>query len=114
MDKEILAGRILGPFQKMPLPNLICSPMGMIPKKDLAKMKMITHLSYPHGNSINPYIDQEDTSTSYQSFNHALAIVVKYGHGAYMFKGDVESAFCILPINPLDWPLLGIHFNHRH
>ena len=30
-----------------------------------------------------------------------------------MSKGDVESAFRILPINPEDWPLLGIHFNQQ-
>ena len=50
----------------------------------------------------------------YQSFDSALVIVANYGHGAFMSKGDVESAFRILPINPSDWPLLGIHFNHQY
>ena len=108
LDKEISAGRMLGPFMKILLPSLICSPMGMVPKKDLTKMRMITHLSYPHGNSINSYMDLQDTSTSYQSFDQALAIVEKYGHGAYMSKGDVELVFRIIPIAPEDWHLLGI------
>ena len=114
LDKEISTGRMLGPFKKILLPNLICSPVGMVPKKDSAKMRMITHLSYPHGNSINSYMDLQDTSTSYQSFNQALAIAAKYGHGAYMSKGDVESAFRIIPIAPENWHLLGICFNKRY
>ena len=58
-------------------------------------------------------MDPQDTSTSYQSFNQALAIVAKYGHGAYMSKGDIELAFRIMPIAPEDWYLLGICFNKR-
>ena len=100
LDKEISAGRMLGPFKGIPLPNLICSPVGMVPKKDSAKMRMITHLSYAHGNSINLYMDPQDTSTTDQSFNQALAIVAKHGHGAYMSKGDVKSAFRIILIAP--------------
>ena len=100
LDKEISAGRMLGLFKKIPLPNLICLPMGMVPRKDLTKMRMITHLSYPHGKSTNSYMDPQDTSTSYQSFDQALVIVAKYGHGAYMSKGNVESAFRIIPIAP--------------
>ena len=95
---------MLGPFLEPPLDNLICSPVGMVPKKDSDKMHMITHLSYPQGNSINSHMNPHDTSTSYQSFD-------KYGYGAYMPKGDVESAFQIVPIAPEDWHLLGIQFN---
>ena len=113
LDKEISAGRMLRPFKEMPLPNLICSPVGMVPKKGSVKMRMITHLSYPHGNSINLFMDPQDTSTSYQSFDQTLAIVAKYGDGAYMSKGYIESAFRIIPIAPEDWHLLGIYFNKR-
>ena len=98
LDKEVSLGRMLGPFQSKPLDNLICSPVGMVPKKDSDKMRMITHLSYPHRDSINSHMDPKDTSTSYQSFNQTLAIVAKYGKGAYISKGDVESAFRIAPI----------------
>ena len=82
---------MLGPFQEMPLPNLICSPVEWYPRRAQFKMRMITHLSYPHGNSINLFMDPQDTSTSYQSFDQTLAIVAKYGDGAYMSKGYIES-----------------------
>ena len=111
LDKEVNLGRMLGPFQQQLLDNLICSPVGMVLKKDSDKMRMITHLSYPHGDSINSHMDPKDMSTSYQSFDQALAIVAKYSKAAYMSKGDVESAFRIVPIAPQDWHLLGIQFN---
>ena len=57
------------------------------------------------------FMDPQYTSTSYQSFDRALAIITKYGHGAYMSKGDIKSAFRIIPITPKDWHLLGIKFN---
>ena len=59
-------------------------------------------------------MDPQDTSTSHQSFDNALAIIAKYEHGAYMSKGNVESAFRIIPIAPEDWHLLGIKFNNHY
>ena len=76
-------------------------------------MRMITHLSYPNGNSINHYIDPRGTTTSYQSFDYAVKIVAKYSYGCYISKGNVEAAFRILPILKKDWHLLGIKFNSR-
>ena len=71
-------------------------------------MHMITHLSYPHRDSINSHMDPEDTKTQYQSFDCALGLVAKMGKAAYMSKGDVKSAFRIVPICKQDWHLLGI------
>ena len=65
---------MLGPLRVPPLPDPICSPVGMVPKKESTKMRMITHLSYPHGNSINSHMDPADTTTCYQSFDKALEI----------------------------------------
>ena len=113
LDKEITLGRVLGPFKQPPLDNLVCSPVGMVPKKNSTKMRMITHLSYPNGNSINHHIDPRDATTSYQSFDYAVKIVAKYDHGCYMSKGDVEAVFRILPILKKDRHLLGIKFNSR-
>ena len=76
-------------------------------------MRMISHLSFPLGNSINSHIDTKDTTTSYQSFDYAIKIVAKYAKVCYMSKGEVQSAFRILPINKSDWHLLGIKFNHQ-
>ena len=54
LASECSAGRILGPFQSPPLPNLRCSGLGMIPKHD-GGWHTIYHLSAPHGTSINDF-----------------------------------------------------------
>ena len=78
LNKEIVKGQIFGPFKHKRYPNLICSPVGMVPKKELGKMCMITHLSYPTEQSINSFIAPEDAATQYQSFDSASAIISKY------------------------------------
>ena len=57
LNKEIALGRMLGLFKDPPFPDLMCSPVGLVPKKDTDEMRMIMHLSYPYGQSINDFID---------------------------------------------------------
>ena len=111
---ETKLGRILGPFNQPPLHNWICSPVRMVPKKNTTEMRMITHPSYPHRNSINSHIDPADTKTQYQSFDAALKLVAAQGKGAYMLKGDVKLAFWLVPIRPQDWHLLGSCFQQQY
>ncbi len=33
LEKEIAAGRLLGPFPDRPFPNLRCSGLGVVPKR---------------------------------------------------------------------------------
>ena len=65
--KEVKLGRMLGPFLVQPINPLICSPIGMVEKKNSMDMHRITHLSYPRGASINSFIDPEDCKTNYQT-----------------------------------------------
>ena len=53
LSKEISLGRVAGPFDSQPLPNLQCHPVGVVPKKHSLEWRTIYHLSYPEGDSIN-------------------------------------------------------------
>ena len=53
LRKERALGRIAGPFDSHPLANLRISPLDVIPKKTPGEFRMIHHLSYPKGASIN-------------------------------------------------------------
>ena len=53
LHKECDAGRIVGLFRTPPLANFRTSPLGIILKKDLSEFRLIHHLSYPKGNSVN-------------------------------------------------------------
>ena len=84
---------MLGLFKDPPFPDLMCSPVGLVPKKDTDKMHMIIYLSYPYGQSINDFIDLEKASTSYQTFDDAVQLVIKQGRFCWLSKGDVKSGF---------------------
>ena len=108
INKEIKLGRIAGPFNGRPLPNLIISPIGLVPKSEPGKYRLIQHLSFPLGSSINDGIDREMCKVQYTNFDTAVRLVVSAGNGALMAKADIESAFRLLPVHPSDFELLGI------
>ena len=47
LTKELKLERILDPFKEPPFQDLMCSLVGLVPKKDTDEMHMILHLSYP-------------------------------------------------------------------
>ena len=108
LDSEIKLGRIVGPFSSRPLERLMVSPIGLIPKSDPGKFRLIQHLSYPHGNSINDGIDKSYCEVQYAGFDVAVGLVASIGTEALMAKADIKSAFRLLPIHPQDFELLGM------
>ncbi len=108
LNKEIQKNRIAGPFKECPIKNLMVSPIGLVPKSEPGKFRLIQHLSYPEGDSINDKIDPAICTVKYTSFDEAVRMVVCVGKGALMAKADIESAFRLLPIHPADFQLLGI------
>ena len=108
LNKESKLGRVAGPFSVCPLPDLIVSPVGLVPKAQPGKFRLIQHLSFPPGESINDGIDREACRVTYARFDDAVGLVCQVGKGALMAKADIESAFRLLPIHPSDFQLLGI------
>lgn len=58
---------------------------------------------------MNDAIEPSLGSVRYASFNSAIAMVASLGQGAWVAKCDIESAFRLLPVNPLDFNLWGFH-----
>ena len=98
LQKEVSLGHMIGPFPEPPFLDLICSPVGLVPKKESSDLCMIMHLSYPYGGLINDFIDPEKAATKYQSFQDAVKLVVQQGSFCWLVKGDVKSAFRVVPI----------------
>ncbi|XP_072286680.1 uncharacterized protein [Pyxicephalus adspersus] len=107
LAKEVELGRMGGPFAKPPIEGLVVSPLGVVPKKEPNKFRLIHHLLYPHGGTVNAAIDPELCSVSYASFDCALKWVRCYGKGALLAKADVETAFRLLPVHPESQRFLG-------
>lgn len=106
LGDELSAKRIMGPFRDKP-PNLICSPLALVPKKEPGKFRLIQDLSYPKGKSINDGIDKKFTEVQYDSIDTVVQKVKQCGRNCLMAKTDIENAFRILPIHPADRHLLG-------
>ena len=110
LKAEIELGRIAGPFSDPPFHNLQCSPIGLVPKQEPNKYRLIHHLSFPAGQSINDYIDKDLCVVHYASFDKAVALAAQFEEGAWLAKVDIKSAFRLLPVSPVDYELLGFKF----
>ena len=106
---ELDNNRIEGPFNHPPFHNLVISPIGIVPKKN-GNFRMIHHLSYPEGNSINDGIAPEHSSVAYATLDEAIKILKSLPPGSFLAKTDIESAFRIIPIHPSCYHLLGFTF----
>ena len=79
IKEELKAGRYMGPFEHPPFENQIVSPIGLQPKKAKNKYRLITHLSYPKGKSVNDGISKEFSSVKYATVADAIKIIKKLG-----------------------------------
>ena len=53
LQKELEVHRLAGPFQSPPLSPFLISPLGLVPKKVQGEFRLIHHLSFPTGFSVN-------------------------------------------------------------
>ena len=108
ISSELEAGRLMGPFLESPFHPIRCSPMGVVPKKATGKFRIINNLSFPTGLSVNDSISKDDFSLTYVTVDRAVERILVLGHGCYLSKVDVQSAFRIVPVRPSQWHLLGL------
>ena len=113
LKKEIKLNRLLGPLQESPFQNPVYSPLGIVPKKVKGEFRVIHHLSYPVGTSINDGIPKSESTVHYTSISEAIRLIVKSGNNCYLAKSDIQSAFRIIPISPKDYHLLGFKWNNH-
>ena len=75
LNKELALGRILGPYDVMPnYPIYRISPLGVVTKKILGEFRMIHHLSYPEGSSMNKFIPKM-SSVQYATIQDAIYFI---------------------------------------
>ena len=111
---ECNLGRVAGPFLCPPFDNLIVSPLGLVPKKEAGAFRLIHDLSFPKQDSINFFIPREYCSVVYEDYGYFVSMLARMGQGCYIAKADIESAFRIIPISPLDYHLLGFMMDNQY
>ena len=114
IEKELLAGRLSGPFEMPPLSPFRVSPLGVIPKKTPGEFRLIHHLSYPGGSSVNDGISPEFSSVRYATITDAIRHIRAAGTGCFLSKTDIKNAFRIIPVHPSDYNLLVIQWRGQY
>lgn len=83
-------------------------------KKASGEFRLIHHLSYPEGNSINDHIPDHLCTVQYQSVDTAISLIQQLGPGALLAKTDIENAYKQVPIHPTDFELLGFQIGNDY
>jgi hypothetical protein len=108
IDTLLAGNHAHGPFPSPPLNNFRCSPLGVVfRKRSILKPRLINHLSWPPGSSVNDGILDSEASISYDAFDCAVKDLVSAGVGSLMAKLDLKDAFRHIPIRPADWHHMG-------
>lgn len=110
LKKELEAQRLTGPFRSPPLSPFWISPLGVVPKKVPGEFRLIHHLSFPKGASVNDGIPHEHISVHYATIDGAIELIKRAGPGCFLTKTDIKNAFRIIPIHPDDYGLLGMQW----
>ena len=110
LKKEPELQRLAGPFESPPLSPFRVSPLGVVPKKTLGEYRLIHHLSFTKGSSVNDGISSEHTIVKYATIDKAIQFIKIAGQGCFMAKTDIKNAFRIIPICLEDYGLLGMQW----
>lgn len=114
LQQESKAQRIAGPFSAPPFPNLQVSPLGLVPKKASSEFRLIHHLSYLEGNSVNDHIPDHLCTVKYPSVDTAISLIQQLGPGALLAKTAIENAYKQVPIHPTAFELLGFRIGNDY
>ena len=114
LDSECARGRMLGPFSasaRGSLPPRHINRFGVIPKgRNTGKWRLITDLSFPPGLGVNDGIDRDLCSLTYTSVDRVAEVIATLPRGALLAKIDIESAYRLVPVHPLDRPLQAVEW----
>ena len=109
---RIRAGESAGPFSVPPFDVFVSSPLGVVPKKN-GKLRLIHPLSYPNDQSVNDGIDKDTFSLQYVMVDDAIDLLCMHGPGTLMAKLDIRNAFCLVPVDPACYYLLGFQWRDQ-
>ena len=114
-EEEVNAGRIKGPFKTPPFHNFKCSPIALREKSTPGTYRLLHNLSAPYDSrSVNFSIPSQYTTVQYATLKDAISLVQEVGQGAWMVKGDIKSAFRIVPLHKSHHHLMGFKWRNNY
>lgn len=112
LANELSDGRLAGPFQTPPISPFVVLPLSVIPKETSCEFRLIYHLSFPKGSSVNDSISHNHSTVKYASIEDAICCIRFAAHFFFSFaKIDIQNALCIIAIQPDDNGPLGMQLH---
>jgi len=113
LRKEVVEGRVAGPFREELVPHVHINRFGVIPKSHQPnKWRLIVDLSFPREHSINDGIPKDLCSMSYVTINDAIDRILSTGPGSLLAKIDIKNAFRLIPVHPADRHFLAMQWDN--
>ena len=113
LRKEVIEGRVAGPFRRELLPMAHISRFGVIPKSHQPnKWRLILDLSFPKDHSVNAGISTDLCSLTYVTIENAIQRILSLGPHSLLAKIDIQSAFRLIPVHPTDRHLLAMQWDN--
>ena len=88
----------MGPFYEPLFQDFIVSPLGLVPKKEEGEFRVIHHLSFPEGASVNDGISQEHKTVHYQNIDCAIQLIKRLRKGSLLSESDILHAYKVVPV----------------
>ena len=81
VEKELKLGNMLGPFDEPPLPDMVFSPLHLVPKTGSEnKYRLIHNLAFPYNEeSVNRSILPEESSVQYHYIGELIEMAINWG-----------------------------------
>ena len=108
---------VFGPFHCNPFnADCVISPLLCVPKRDSVELRVVHDLSFPEGLSVNDGISSEHYLDQFfklrlPGIDRLVEFVNAKGRGCHVFKKDLRGAYRQIPIDPQDYPLLGLYID---
>ena len=90
---QVNKGRIMGPYARPPIHDLMISPVCTIPKPNSTKVGMIFNLSKPKGTMVNDNIRKDMTSNSHYTVKQVAKWISKNENLWYLLKVNLTNAY---------------------
>ena len=114
IQTEFLHDPIMGPFLVLPFQSghVGVSPLSTRPKKNSHKRRVILHLSFPEGSSVNDWTPKDtylgmNVSLSFPTVDDLAQRMDGLGQTCLLYKQDASRCFQWIPLDPHDFQLSG-------
>ena len=113
LEDELAKHSIAGPFLSPPFSGLnAITPLNSVPKIDSTEWSIILDLSWPLNTSVNTGIDKSLHEGMEFAVDHIASLIARTGPDCLIYKCDLRKAYRQFYADPIDFPLMGLHWNN--